>query len=385
VMCPSYKATLDRRHSPKGRAGLIREWLRQDGPNGHADMEFEAEVKHAMDGCLSCRACTNACPVQVDVPTFRAKFLEAWHRRHRRPMRDYVLANLEQILPLMAKMPALSNLMLGKMGAPVLRLLGLVHLPLMAKPSRGTPAKRLRRGDILDPAQDVIIVPDAFTRHFEPDLASDLAAVIAALGFTPWLAAYHPSGKPRQVLGMLKSYRRQSQRHATALAEFAAQGVALIGLEPATALAFDGFETEPSARILLPQEWLVDHLPRIPQKAETKQAVLLGHCTETTAQPKARDQWRRVFAAAGTRLQTPDIGCCGMAGTWGHLRENQTVSAKIFSQSWGPMLQRTPEVTEMPVLATGFSCRCQAKLHANRDLHHPIQLLRQQICPLAVI
>ena len=28
-MCPSFKQTGDRRHSPKGRAGLMREWLRQ--------------------------------------------------------------------------------------------------------------------------------------------------------------------------------------------------------------------------------------------------------------------------------------------------------------------------------------------------------------------
>src|SRR3990167_10829083 len=28
VMCPSYKASRDRRYSPKGRASLIREWLR---------------------------------------------------------------------------------------------------------------------------------------------------------------------------------------------------------------------------------------------------------------------------------------------------------------------------------------------------------------------
>jgi Fe-S oxidoreductase len=28
AMCPSWKATRDRRHSPKGRASLMREWLR---------------------------------------------------------------------------------------------------------------------------------------------------------------------------------------------------------------------------------------------------------------------------------------------------------------------------------------------------------------------
>ena len=27
-MCPSWKATRERKHSPKGRASLMREWLR---------------------------------------------------------------------------------------------------------------------------------------------------------------------------------------------------------------------------------------------------------------------------------------------------------------------------------------------------------------------
>ncbi|MFX5574589.1 (Fe-S)-binding protein, partial [Acinetobacter baumannii] len=34
AMCPSYKATRDRRHSPKGRATLVREWLRQLATRG---------------------------------------------------------------------------------------------------------------------------------------------------------------------------------------------------------------------------------------------------------------------------------------------------------------------------------------------------------------
>ena len=34
AMCPSWKATRERRHSPKGRASLLREWLRLQGEAG---------------------------------------------------------------------------------------------------------------------------------------------------------------------------------------------------------------------------------------------------------------------------------------------------------------------------------------------------------------
>lgn len=40
-MCPSMKVTADRRHSPKGRAGLVREWLRQLTANGVDILDLE--------------------------------------------------------------------------------------------------------------------------------------------------------------------------------------------------------------------------------------------------------------------------------------------------------------------------------------------------------
>ena len=93
VMCPSYKFTRDRLHSPKGRAGMIREWLRQlshtdydlqtkDASHGNRaipetmDHDFSLEVFRAMDGCLSCKACTSMCPIKVDIPNLKAKFLK---------------------------------------------------------------------------------------------------------------------------------------------------------------------------------------------------------------------------------------------------------------------------------------------------------------------
>jgi len=104
AMCPSWKATRDRRHSPKGRASLMREWLRllasagtdplreaqelrktaswrgwyarQRNTWAHDPDDFSHAVKEAMDGCLACKSCVGQCPVKVDVPAFRSRFLE---------------------------------------------------------------------------------------------------------------------------------------------------------------------------------------------------------------------------------------------------------------------------------------------------------------------
>ena len=105
-MCPSMKVTQSRFHSPKGRAGLVREWLRLLTEQGtdpallsravpqsrislrgliekigntrrasRGEYDFSHEVKESMSGCLACKACSTQCPIKIDVPEFRARFL----------------------------------------------------------------------------------------------------------------------------------------------------------------------------------------------------------------------------------------------------------------------------------------------------------------------
>src|SRR4029079_6504873 len=85
-----------------GRA--MNSWRRRDG-----DEYFSFAVKEAMDGCLACKSCVGQCPIKVDVPSFRAKFLALYYRRYPRPLRDYSVASLERLVPLLARMPRLYN------------------------------------------------------------------------------------------------------------------------------------------------------------------------------------------------------------------------------------------------------------------------------------
>ncbi len=72
VMCPSYRATGEEKHSTRGRAHLLWEMLA-----GSLQSEgFGDEAVHeALDLCLSCKACKTECPVQVDMAAYKAEFL----------------------------------------------------------------------------------------------------------------------------------------------------------------------------------------------------------------------------------------------------------------------------------------------------------------------
>lgn len=412
-MCPSYKATRDRRQSPKGRASLMREWLRrlaEEGidprreaarrhPLGFARRlwnslnpanrnDFSHEVRAAMDSCLACKACAGQCPVKVSVPAFRAKFLALYHQRYLRPMKDPLVAAIETTLPLMARMRPLYNLVAGlPMGKAAMRRVGLTALPSLpplsarrALARQGVPVATPAALARLDAARDkaVIFVPDAFTEHFDPQVLLDAVEVARMLGLSPLVAPPLVNGKALHVHGYLGAFEKTARRTAAAIDRLAETGVPLVGIDPSMTLAFrsEYSGTGLQGRVLLPQEWLAAILDRLPSLAGKvrKRFLLMTHCTERTNAPTAVAQWQAVFTKLGLDLTIDETGCCGMAGTFGHEVRNRALSETLYAMSWQPALAAAGPADT--VMATGYSCRSQAKLMDGRRLAHPLQAIR---------
>ena len=416
AMCPSWKATRDRRHSPKGRASLMREWLRLLAV-AHADAtlsqpgrwldlparmrntwrarrgqpDFSHEVKQAMDGCLACKSCVGQCPIKVDVPAFRSRFLQAYYTRYLRPPKDLLVAGLEAVLPLASKAPRLVNAVThNPLSQRAARMLGLTMLPELG--TTNLRVELLRRGFAeASPAalramadaqrrRCVVVVQDAFTSHYESEVVLDFFELLRLLGFEPRLAPFRPNGKPQHVLGMLGRFGRTAARNAALLRELANTGVDLVGLDPSMTLAYraeypKALGAEAVPRVALPQEWLAQRLDEIPQPQpqEMRHWKLLPHCTERTNAPAATSDWVKVARRLGVQLEIVASGCCGMAGLYGHEQANRKTSESIFALSWGPILENPQHLGR--ISATGYSCRCQAKLMSGVRLDHPLQVL----------
>ena len=419
AMCPSWKATRQRVHSPKGRASLVREWLRLQGQAGvdvlapiasgpldflrslpsrwrHSragEGDFSHEVYEAMAGCLACKSCAGQCPVKVNVPEFRSRFLERYHQRYLRPLRDYLIGSLEFSLPLFARVPRLYN---GVMGSPlVTRLLaeriGMVDSPLLsdfdfkALAARhglriATPAE-LARLSAAERAKSLILVQDAFTRYFETPVFAAFIELASRLGYRVWLAPFMANGKPLHVQGFLPAFERTARRTAKGLQALAGFDIPLVGLDPAMTLVYRqeyrkiaGLECPD---VLLPQEWLLKALDGQPeQPGKTVAFRLLGHCTEKTNAAPSAAMWVQVFEQAGLQVTAEATGCCGMSGTYGHEARNLETSRTIFAQSWAPALDSGAAAEP---LATGYSCRSQVARIKNATLRHPIQALLEHL------
>lgn len=419
-MCPSYKATRDRRHSPKGRAGLMREWLRQlsnqgidfnqterDLLNGESDTswfarwrnskakaageyDYSHEVMHAMEECLACKACSSQCPIKVDVPGFRARFLNLYYSRYSRPLKDFLVGSVENSAPLMAKAPRVFNLLTqNAVSAKLIKnLVGYVDTPELSVPNL---KQRVTELDVLDwdlqelqqmPEAErlklVAIVQDPFTSFYEADVVSDWIKLINKLGYRVILLPFLPNGKPQHVKGFLRRFAKTAQSAADFLNQLEDLDIPMLGTDPSLVLTYrDEYAKVLGDRrgdflVKLPHEWLKQ--VALPKTTKTYQQnyKLFAHCSEKTAAASSQKDWQEIFARAGAKLTPVAVGCCGMAGTYGHEADHLENSKLIYRQSWADKLANEAQEN---ILATGYSCRSQVKREDGFKPKHPVQAL----------
>jgi FAD/FMN-containing dehydrogenase/Fe-S oxidoreductase len=414
VMCPSAKITRDRIHSPKGRATLMREWLRLLATGGvvatralrengnlpwllrlwqrlvHSDRskDFSHQVYDAMSGCLACKACATQCPVRVDVPDFRAQFLELYHRRYARPLGDYFTAWLERILPLVGGLPRMMNALidnaLGRWMTE--RIIGIADAPRLNPKTaaarlaeHGIPISGLPELQRLQKSGRIVVVlQDAFTTFYEPGVLEDSCLLLRALGFEPHVLPYFENGKALHIKGFLRRFGRVVARNAELLRGVAALGFPLVGIEPAVVLTYrDEYPKQLQAptefRVWLLQEWLSEQKVFANVAAGAPAFRLLSHCTEQALVTKAPAQWAKVFGALGIPLEIVKSGCCGMCGVYGHEVSHKKDSLGIFELSWKGKID--PERDLDRLLATGHSCRSQVERALGFTPRHPAQAL----------
>jgi len=384
AMCPSYKATGDKRQSPKGRASLLREWLRLSAggegalSEGMRLADLEEQVHGSLSTCLSCKACATQCPVKVDIPAMRSRFFDDYYRRHARPLRHYLLAAMEPVAPLMRRFPALANIALH-LATPLLRAAGLVDLPSVRPP-------RMARNGIPLPGNrpEVTIVEDSFLATYDGEVIDACQALLERLGYRVQRIHPLPNGKALQVMGMRSAFARLAQRRARKIAALTRPGQQLITIEPAVvAMERDEFRTLAATygeirpvEAFLADEIAAGRITPLRGQGAPPPLSLMRHCTERSANPHSATHWGQIFAAFGIELNDQPAGCCGMAGAFGHERANKDLSRQLFDLSWREPLERLGD----QALLTGFSCRCQAERFGLSRPPHPLQYLARRIC-----
>ncbi|HVP29877.1 MAG TPA: FAD-linked oxidase C-terminal domain-containing protein [Myxococcota bacterium] len=383
VMCPSYMATREEKHSTRGRARLLFEMmsgeLLEDGWRSEP-------VREALELCLACKGCREECPVHVDMAAYKAEFMYHHYARRLRPRAAYSMGWIYWWARLASHVPRLANAAAETppFGAMLKWAAGVSQqrdLPRFAPETFRRWFARQPRQPVPEAAdRRVLLWPDTFTNFLQPRVARAGVRVLRDAGCTVSIPA-RPlcCGRPLYDWGMLDAARRLWRQTLDTLRPAIRAGVPVIGLEPSCVAAFRDelgqlLPHDEDARRLAQQTFLLSEwLERIgyrPPRLEAR-ALVQRHCHHRAV--LGTDAESALLERIGVDAELLDSGCCGMAGAFGFERAHYDVSMACGERVLLPAVRRADAKTR--IVADGFSCRTQIAQGTQRGAVHVAELL----------
>ena len=394
VMCPSYMATREEEHSTRGRANALVKALSMPDPRAALGDERLHDI---LDLCLECKACKSECPLGVDMAALKSEALAAYHDQHGVPLRSRVFGSIRTLNRMGSATFPLSNLVARWRPARLLaeRWLGVAAArPLPRFQRHDLRGWHRRRPGPAEPASqgELIFLADSFTTFTEPSAGQ---AAIELLELAGWQVRFEDTGccgRASLSKGLVDHARQMATGMTGRLAEAAARGVPIVGVEPSCLLTLrdeylallpgDPRAQAVAAATRLPEELLLEaiadgRLDLAQDSAVSGRRVLFhGHCHQKALAGTAATT-ALLRAIPGAEVIELDAGCCGMAGSFGFEAEHYELSMSIGELRLFPAVRA--EFQDTIIAATGVSCRQQIAHGTGRTARHPLEIVRQAL------
>jgi FAD/FMN-containing dehydrogenase/Fe-S oxidoreductase len=376
IMCPSFQATRDEKHSTRGRANALRAVISGQLPR-------ESDLLEVLDLCLECKGCKAECPTKVDMARIKSEYLSMHHAVHGIPLRSRIFADIAKFSALAKTISPIFNLVRRNSLFRRLQelLLGIAHQREMPQIA---PAPFTLRPSLAEIKPGVVLFVDTFTKFNEPEVGFAAVKVLKAAGFAVSVAeGQECCGRPMVSKGMLSQAKEAAIRNIQALSPYAEQGIPIIGLEPSCLLSMrdeypDFFPEDPRAHMLANHAYMIEEflmagpIGKLQLKKPAQSFALHGHChmkslagTEATLE---------MLQSTGAQVHEIDSGCCGMAGSFGYEAEHYNLSMQIGELALFPAARKASMLNE-GIVAQGTSCRTQILDGTGERALHPIQVL----------
>ncbi len=329
--CPTYRVTGDETRSPRGRIQLMREVQQGGAP-------ITPEIRESFESCVQCRACEPACPSSVPYGHLMERTRETlvterrmtpwWQRLLYRP---------------------LAHPRLLRFGSSALAI---AHRLRLVPRRFGLPkAMPVRRAPHVASGADVYLFTGCVMDAWQRDVHVAGQRVIEAAGFgvTPTGDVAPCCGALQAHAGLTDQTRRLAQSMMTALAgddrpilvDSAGCGAAmkdyghLLGTEEAAAF---------SARVFDIQEWLADHVDRLPAVDPLELRVAVQDPCHLRHVQRVHPATRTVLAPFVRELaELDDEGmCCGAGGAYSVFEPE--LAGRIRDRKVAAIDRATPDV-----------------------------------------
>ncbi len=404
VMCPSYRATKEEKHSTRGRANLLRHFITEQsallaperiantGEAGSPPPVTAEMVYDALSLCLSCKACEAECPSSVDMAKLKSDFMAKYYAQKGLPLRAFLFGNIARFNALGAPFAPLANWALKlPLARTVFGWMGVTKMrPMPAFAPKTFSAwwkKHTKPAANTDPKSTVALFVDTFTQYNNPEIGIAAVELLERAGFNVIVPKTKCCGRTLVSQGQPGAVVPLAKHNIATLAPLARQGIPILGLEPSciAMLKDDYLDLQPGedaeavgnatqsvedflVKALADGSRSVSLKPIFPANAEV---LFHGHCHQKSVWSTTGT--KQVMGMAGYRVKEIDSSCCGMAGAFGYEAEHFEISQQVGELSLLPAV-RTASADTL-IVAPGTSCREQIEQLGGRKALHPVQVL----------
>lgn len=389
TMCPSYMATMDEKHSTRGRANALRAAL--NGRPGFPQGLASHELYKIMDLCLECKACKAECPSGVDVAKLKYEFLAQYSREHGYSLRSRMIGSIHRVNRWMFPVSGLANRFLRSQ--PVRWLLHHTvgidkrrQMPALASQRFSTwfGGRMYRRGGTRG---KVVLYNDTYVEYNDPQIGMAATFVLESAGFEVVIPAKQLCcGRPLISKGLLPKAKATARHTVDGLIEYVQQGWPIVGLEPSCMLTFrddylDLIGDHPGVQAVAEGTYMLEEfLAQLASEGRldidftstSRQILFHGHCHQKALVGTAATL-QILGMPPNFRVEEIDSGCCGMAGAFGYEKEHYDLSMKVGEERLFKAIREAPADTV--IVAAGTSCRQQIADGTDRRARHWTEVL----------
>jgi len=386
TMCPTFMATGDEIMSTRGRANTIRAVL--EGRIVDSDDPLSsAALAEALSNCLSCKACKAECPSNVDMALLKSELVHAYHQEAGLSLLEVLVSRFDLLGRLGCTAPGLANAALGMRWLRKLMEWGLGFAAKRPLPRYTHErfdrwfAARPRRTD--QTRGWVTLWDDCAVRYHEPNIGKAAVKVLEAAGYGVVLPRAHRCcGRPAFSVGRLDVVKEFAEPNVRLLLS-SPREMPVIFLEASCYSMFANDYAElkiPGAervgeRCVLFEQFMFDLLEREPDAlalaSDGQKVAIHGHChaKALTDVSVLTQLAQRIPNSTAAWLET---GCCGMAGSFGALRDKYELSLAVAQ----PLVEQVDALEQgTRVVASGTSCRQQIEHLSHAHPVHMAELL----------
>ncbi len=386
-MCPIFRFAPAEEASPRAKANLIRGVLTGQVELGSLTGR---EFKEVADLCVNCQMCRLECPARVDIARLMREAKGAYVTVNGLRLSDWVLTHLDTLGTLGGLVSPVTNWAIGnrQMRWLMEKTLGIAQGRKLPRVTSRSFLRRAARRRLTRPARRtghrVVYFVDVYANHHDPQLAEALVAVLEHNGAAVYVPPHQrQAGMASVACGKLDHARSLAQHNVALLAESVRQGYHVVTTEPSAALClvreYPELVDDDDARLVAGNSseacsylWKMHTAGKLQLDLKPIHAALAYHlpCHLKALEVGVPGE-NLLRLIPGLKMQRLEVGCSGMAGTFGMKRGNYRSSLRA---GWG-LISRLRDPAIQAGVTECSACKIQMEQGTTKPTLHPIKLL----------